>query len=253
MTKFSGRSGDPSNSRQWANCRVAFMLCLSMLLAACGNAAKPTMTAEEACRTLIEKTERYPSTISILKVASDRRAVAKEDMLRAASNTSEFLHNDFELVRRHILPDSPGPGAFGEFMTNNPLGFPGIDDPAQEKLFDIVVSGIHHSPNPGYEIVRVSYDVDNGRGVPERKSQSCRFFLKDAGAGTPLFDPAQAVELELARQHRFPHSAPDCCAPTFWAHSQWGIITADSFRQRTGMEEQFYRERRQQERDAALR
>lgn len=251
MTGIRGRSGGYWHSSRGEMSRLALILCVPLLLQACGTAEKPTMSAQEACLSVIEKTERYPSTIVIQNASVDRRAVPKEDMLRAISNTSEFLHHDFGLVRQHIRPEPPGQSALGEFMTNNPLGFPGSHDPAQEKLFEIIVSAIHHAPNPGYEIVQVSYDVDNGRGVPERRSQSCSFFMHDVEAGTALFDFEQAVQLELSRQYRFPRSSPACCVPTFWAHSPWGIITADSYYQRTGIEEFSYRERLQRERDAA--
>lgn len=181
------------------------------LLASC--AGQSPSEAVSACKSAVELGERYASTIDVIKSEVKAKTVTREEAADALLGHPFLNKSSFEELTSQVAPVEPA-------ELNNSVEFPQGNLGNQARLLRAFLDRLSAAPEPGILTTDITYDVDNGNGVPERRQASCKFLMSNTHFREPLIPYSAAIALEKSRQSNFgptnvPNKGYKCCVPEF--------------------------------------
>ena len=182
----------------------------------------PKMSAAKACESVIALGEKYASTMSVVESEVSTNALSADEIAQQLAGSVLSPMTFGELDKKLSSTQ--------KLSLTELLYYPEGNGDKQARFLKSIVEEVRSAPKPGLLEVDLSYDVDNGNGVPERKKGSCRFLASNVDAKTPIIDFEVAAKLEAARQRafgpvNFPNKGGKCCVPQF-ALAQFNPATA---------------------------
>lgn len=203
-------------SRQWGlsmhNTAPAALTALVVTVLGLSSCSAPADEAVATCEKVIALSERYPSTIKQVEASSKVLPLTEEQLTNELTGMGWFKSMKLaELAQWSVSAEA--------IPLDSTVEFPSKDG-EQASLLRAILDRAQSSPRPGVLETLIRYNMDNGRGVPERHLGQCRFLLSDIEPRTPLIPFDAAYSMESSRQQQFgpvgfPNKGANCCIPQF--------------------------------------
>ncbi len=197
--------------------KLSFAVGKSMTLLGVFACLLPACKASEeeafaACRTVIESGEKYASTLMPIIQSAEYKALTRDEFASELVG-SALTPTNFAKIESTVQ-SAP------EVDLSAIESFPSGSGFEQASYLKIWANALKDALDPGLQNVQIEYDVDNGNGVPERKSATCAFAVSDVSAKAPLLPYGEMARLEKLRRRTFgfdpvPNKGFGCCIPRF--------------------------------------